>query len=137
VYVTRGYGDELPTETVFPGTDGAIRFEISEVSRVAIYLNAKETRESEESKEARNRRILLGSADSGGASRYQAYELVLGELRPLPIGATFDAEQGVLYWQPGPGFLGEYTIMFVKKTETGVSQKTLKILIGSETGTIK
>jgi len=29
------------------------------------------------------------------------------EPRPLPIGSSFDAERGILTWQPGPGFLGE------------------------------
>ncbi|HEY6393674.1 MAG TPA: SBBP repeat-containing protein, partial [Bryobacteraceae bacterium] len=34
------------------------------------------------------------------------YQLVNGEHRPLPIGSSM--KNGVFYWQPGPGFLGEY-----------------------------
>ena len=35
---------------------------------------------------------------------------VNGEWRPLPIGSTL--KEGVFYWQPGPGFLGEYRLQF-------------------------
>jgi hypothetical protein len=36
--------------------------------------------------------------------------LVNGEQRPLPIGSTL--KDGVFYWQAGPGFLGEYDLLF-------------------------
>ena len=36
--------------------------------------------------------------------------IVNGERRPLPIGSTL--KDRVFYWQPGPGFLGEYQLLF-------------------------
>jgi Galactose oxidase, central domain len=36
--------------------------------------------------------------------------LLQGEPQPLPAGSTLKG--GVFYWQPGPGFLGEYTMQF-------------------------
>ena len=33
-----------------------------------------------------------------------------GERRSLPIGSTLRG--GTFYWQPGPGFLGEYNFLF-------------------------
>jgi hypothetical protein len=36
--------------------------------------------------------------------------LVLGDTQALPIGSSLKG--GVFYWQPGPGFLGEYTLQF-------------------------
>jgi hypothetical protein len=30
----------------------------------------------------------------------------------LPLGSSFDAKAGVFYWQPGPGFLGAFDLMF-------------------------
>jgi hypothetical protein len=33
-------------------------------------------------------------------------------LSDLPIGSTFDAENGIFYWQPGPGFLGDHLLKF-------------------------
>jgi hypothetical protein len=36
--------------------------------------------------------------------------LVLGEPQALPTGSTLKG--GIFYWQPGPGFLGDYTLQF-------------------------
>jgi len=44
--------------------------------------------------------------------------LVLGQARRLPIGSTLRG--GVFYWQPGPAFLGEYTMQFKRPDGTNV-----------------
>jgi len=44
--------------------------------------------------------------------------LVEGEAQGLPIGSTLKG--GVFYWQPGPGFLGEYTLQFERPDGTRV-----------------
>ncbi len=44
--------------------------------------------------------------------------LVQGELHPLPTGSTLKG--GVFYWQPGPGFLGEYTLQFERPDGTRI-----------------
>ncbi len=51
------------------------------------------------------------------------YQLVDGERVPLPIGSSL--KRGVFYWQPGPGFLGDYTLIFERTdgTETQVRVK--------------
>jgi hypothetical protein len=41
------------------------------------------------------------------------YQIVNGERAPLPIGSSL--KQGVFYWQPGPGFLGDYDLFFERK----------------------
>jgi hypothetical protein len=38
--------------------------------------------------------------------------LVQGETAALPIGSTLKG--GIFYWQPGPGFLGEYMMQFTR-----------------------
>jgi hypothetical protein len=43
-----------------------------------------------------------------GAS--EGHLLVAGERRSLPIGSTLRG--GTFYWQAGPGFLGEYELVF-------------------------
>jgi len=43
-----------------------------------------------------------------GAAR--GYLLVNGERRPLPVGSSI--KSGIYYWQAGPGFLGEYQLVF-------------------------
>ena len=45
--------------------------------------------------------------DIGGA---RGYQLINGERRPLPTGSTL--KDGLFYWQPGPGFLGQYELSF-------------------------
>jgi hypothetical protein len=44
--------------------------------------------------------------------------LVQGEPHSLPTGSTL--KSGVFYWQPGPGFLGEYTMQFVRPDGTSI-----------------
>ncbi|HEY6390699.1 MAG TPA: hypothetical protein VIX89_05455, partial [Bryobacteraceae bacterium] len=44
--------------------------------------------------------------------------LVLGEAHALPIGSSL--KNGVFYWQPGPGFLGEHNLMFERSNGTRV-----------------
>ncbi len=44
--------------------------------------------------------------------------LVAGEAHALPIGSTLKG--GVFYWQPGPGFLGEYTMEFARPDGTKI-----------------
>ncbi len=45
--------------------------------------------------------------------------LVLGESRALPIGSSLKG--GVFYWQPGPGFLGEYSMEFQRSDGTRIA----------------
>jgi YD repeat-containing protein len=46
-------------------------------------------------------------------ARYTGYQIVSGERRTLPLGSSLDAELGLFYWQPGPGFLGAHDLEFV------------------------
>jgi hypothetical protein len=44
--------------------------------------------------------------------------LVADEAHLLPTGSTLKG--GVFYWQPGPGFLGEYTMQFERPDGTKI-----------------
>jgi uncharacterized repeat protein (TIGR01451 family) len=44
------------------------------------------------------------------------YQLSNGRHVPLPIGSSL--KRGVFYWQPGPGFLGNYTLVFERQDGT-------------------
>ncbi len=61
------------------------------------------------------------------APRYEAFQLVGEELRPLPIGSSFDPEAGAFYWQPGPGFRGEFRFVIVDSL--GKTRKTVYVTI--------
>ncbi len=131
VYVKQGMAADARVEMVLPDADGAIRIAIPEVTRAAIYLKEAEAGETQSEMIARGARMLskAASADSVSGTHYEAYELALGELKPLPIGASFDPVDGVLYWQPGPGFLGEYTFVIIDR-ETG-TKRNISVTIKS------
>ncbi|MCP5104853.1 MAG: hypothetical protein GY950_15815 [bacterium] len=60
----------------------------------------------------------------------RGYLLVNGQLRYLPIGSTMDMKKGIFYWQPGPGFLGEYRFVFIEKRQNGeFRKKKIKVII--------
>jgi hypothetical protein len=127
VFVRRGMAAAALSEKIFPEKNGAIRITIPEVTRLAVYLNEKDASETQGEMEARGRRILAEAKTSSGRARYEAYAFVLGRLQPLPIGASFEPIDGVLYWQPGPGFLGEFGFMVIDR-ETG-TKRNLRVTI--------
>ena len=47
----------------------------------------------------------------------------------LPIGSTFDRENGIFYWQPGVGFIGDYTFVLTSHDETGIQPLTINVKI--------
>jgi hypothetical protein len=51
--------------------------------------------------------------DQRPGMHFTGYMQVRDELRRLPIGSTLDKENNIFYWQPAPGFLGEYELVFV------------------------
>jgi len=63
-------------------------------------------------------------------SKLEGYLMVGDKLRGLPIGSTLDTGKGIFYWQPGPGFIGEYSFVFIRKDEEGrYTRRNLIILI--------
>ncbi len=48
----------------------------------------------------------------------------------LPTGSTLDTDKGIFYWQPGPGFIGQYHFVFIEKEDTGlVNRKEIAVTI--------
>ena len=86
--VRRGYRTNLDPVCLEPDPYGTIDVRIEEVERIEV--------------------------DLGSGTFFQGFSVVGEELRPLPIGSSLDAENGRFYWQPGPGFLGNYTFVFIK-----------------------
>ena len=89
ITVAHGYG-ELPV-IVTPGEAGSRTIEVAQNDRIEV-------------------RVPRGFET--------AYQLGPGgERRALPTGATWDATSGTLSWQPAPGFLGRYRIVFTNGHE--------------------
>lgn len=55
---------------------------------------------------------------------YRGYQIVGGEVRPLPSGSTLDPKSGLWTWQPGPGFLGSFDLVFVAERDGRPESKT-------------
>jgi hypothetical protein len=54
----------------------------------------------------------------------------LKNITPLPLGSTLDAEQGIFYWSPGPGFVGNYRLVFIETDLHGnMTRKDIMISI--------
>ena len=58
---------------------------------------------------------------------FEGYLMVGDQFRELPIGSTLDKKNGIFYWQPGPGFVGEYHFVFIGINDQG--QYTRKNII--------
>lgn len=107
IKVRKGFSDTTGSKTLEPDENGMVGLEIHELERVELVLSG----------------LPVEGKVRGGY-------LSLGvERRPLPVGSTLDCEKGIFYWQPGPGFLGEYRLVFIMETGAGVSEKTITVKI--------
>jgi len=109
VRLKKGFNTDNEPGILYPDENGSYAIEIKELERIVLYLDDHETQ-----------------SDSGEykISPYcQGFLIDGSQLRPLPIGSTLDALQGVFYWQPGPGFLGSYEFLFIEKTSSGERMK--------------
>jgi hypothetical protein len=75
------------------------------------------------------------AVNAGGAephTTYAAYRVVDGKLQQLPVGSAFDTRKGDFFWQPAPGFLGDYDFVFVKsRYGMDVAQVSVRVTVGS------
>jgi hypothetical protein len=93
VYLRTGFDQTAPLDIVDTDRGGVSRVEATEMKRF---------------------QLTLGAPASGGDERYEGYVVANGRLRSLPIGAFLDRKTGEFFWQPGVGFHGTYTLLFVR-----------------------
>ncbi len=131
VFVRQGFAPTSPAELILPEEDGSLRVRIAPVSRIVLSFEDENVLRDSGSEIRARRRAFAEKPEVGRDLSSAAYEQVGDELRPLPVGASFDPIDGIFYWQPGPGFSGEYTIVFLKSGNTGSTKRTVKIVVGS------
>jgi hypothetical protein len=103
--VKRGYGTQIEVPSSIDGQTAVVA--IKEDQRVELLLN-----------------------NGSPFFNCTGYMVVGDALRPLPIGSSMDTENGIFYWQAGPGFLGAYEFVFVGTDENGtVLKKTVQLRI--------
>ena len=59
---------------------------------------------------------------------YAGSLLVNGTRRALPLGSSLDAEAGIFYWQPSPGFLGAFDLTFDPATGSAGSVRVRAVV---------
>jgi hypothetical protein len=117
VFFKLGFDTKSAAEMAYPGPEGILTLGIPEVQRVAVCLEPPSLADFES---AGIFSLLPESGVVSGAEKpwrdalWVAYLVAAGELRPLPVGSSFDRLRGVFYWQPGPGFIGRYEFVFIK-----------------------
>jgi hypothetical protein len=83
----------------YPDGNGNITIEIRELERIEVRL------------------FPVGTGGLAHLLSSTGFQVIGGQLRPLPIGSTLDRKNGVFCWQPGPGFIGEYRLVFIRKEQ--------------------
>ncbi len=112
VAVLKGFNRNVIPQKYYIGDNGFINVEINELERVEVRL------------------FPVGAA--GLSPLYTGFQMVGNQHRPLPIGSTLDAKRRVFYWQPGPGFIGDYQFIFIIKKEEkteGIKKRVVRIKI--------
>jgi hypothetical protein len=104
VEIIKGFNRSDIPQKYYIGDNGFIDVEIKELERVEVRLFPVGAAGP-----------LIGAPPGTPLLLFTGYQLVGSELRPFPIGSTLDSERGVFYWQPGPGFIGQYEFVFIKK----------------------
>lgn len=107
VAVITGYSSSNKPEEKIPNEEGVIELKLKELDRLEIHLDVPDS------------------------SNYSiGYTLVGNNLGALPIGSTLDSHNNIFYWQPGPGFLGDYKFVFISYSANGeVTARKIKITI--------
>jgi hypothetical protein len=140
VRLQKGYNPESALETLYPDENNRFTIEIKELERVMVYLADPENQHDAGEYKIRPYKGIqdLGRGEpcvhpafSGSMNSLNTQHLTLkntpspyycgyltdgARLKPLPIGSTLDAVGGVFYWQPGPGFLGDFPLVFFTNT---------------------
>ena len=84
----RGYNRNTKPQELYPDEKGDITIETGQLGRIEL--------------------------DLGDNGIYTGFQVVNNQLRALPIGSFLDSQKGIFYWQVGPGFIGEYRLVFIE-----------------------
>ncbi len=105
VRIKKGYREDIEAQEIYPDDKGLLTIEIRELERVVIQLSQE-------------------------SSHMAGYLLVGNQLRSLPIGSTLNVETATFYWQAGPGFIGDYHLVFIEKNQNGeISRRNILVNI--------
>ncbi len=104
---TQGYQRNTAPQKAYPDQNGIITIEIKELERLEIHLE--------------------GTRGLAPWSDYTGYLVVGDQLKTLPVGSCLDSEKGVFSWGVGPGFVGNYQLVFVNSSGKLLRRVHIKI----------
>jgi hypothetical protein len=119
IRVKKGWEKHTEAHEVYPDDYGAVTVEIKELERLVLILDESVV-ETE---------VDGGMERSTTSNRYTGYLVVDDELKRLPIGSTLDTVRGIFYWHPGPGFIGEYRLVFINRSNGVINKKDIILRI--------
>jgi hypothetical protein len=85
ITVKKGHDKNTRAEGIYPDQSGKICIDIRELQPVELEL---------------------------GGPGWRGCQEIGSRFGPLPIGSTLDSDRGIFYWIPGPGFVGDYSLLF-------------------------
>ncbi|NIM82078.1 MAG: hypothetical protein GTO20_25090 [Candidatus Aminicenantes bacterium] len=115
VGIKKGYETDSICRDVYPDTSGTINIKIKELERIEIHLTPN------------TQQVTLKNTPS---HLYSGCLVMDNASQPLPIGSTFDPARGVFSWSPGPGFVGDYWLVFIDKGRNRLKKINIRILPG-------
>ncbi len=126
IEVIKGYKKDVEPQQVYPDDNGIITVEIQELERIEIYLRDYQTEvnASVNKDSSNNSKFKIQNSKF-----YPGYRIIGDRLTSLPIGSILDQKRGVFYWQPGPGFYGDYDFIFIKARGNDKEQVRIRIKI--------
>lgn len=107
VEFSKGCQRNAAHQIAYPDQNGTITIEIKELERLEIHLE--------------------GTGERPPLSDYTGFLVVGDQLKPLPVGSYLDTGKGVFYWGPGPGFVGNYQLVFVNSNGQLLRRVNIKI----------
>ncbi len=118
IYIKKGYNQNIEPKIIYPDNNGNITIEIKELQRIEIHFN----------------RVPYASFSASGewessTSIPAGFQLISEHPAALPIGSFLDSKNGIFSWQPGPGYLGDYKLVFIEKIGDELNRKLITIRI--------
>ena len=125
IYFKKGYNQNIEPKIIYPDNNGNITIEIKELQRVEIHFN-------------RNRVPYASFSASGewesSTSIPAGFQLIGERPAAIPIGSFLDSKNGIFSWQPGPGYLGDYELVFIEKIGDELKRKLITVRIKTYVG---
>jgi hypothetical protein len=119
----RGYNEDKEFEACEPDERQIVKIVIREDELLKISFNDKVNEIVDENNvEIKEYDIFEYDKDLINYE-FIGFQIIGKRLKPLPFGSTIDSRRGIFYWQPGPGFIGDYEFVFIVIDPVGTMAK--------------